>query len=385
MAAESTATFLFDADGNIDRVRDTEGRVYYLASTLATTAAEAANAAAAKADTAAETADAATSAANNMETARREAETARVEAEKARELAQAKNNADQAANNSAAQGLQVVILGTGEYDPTTLEPTVTGAVGKMYMVPNPDADTDDAYIEWMLISGKWERVGLSNATIETLTTDQIDTVAADGQLVSDSVLNGTGLAYLWAKLRAAFAAIGHKHSVADVTGLQTALDGKAASSHTHNASDVTSGALSIAHGGTGAATAAAARTSLGAASAADLAEVRDSVSHEVFTSYDNGESVTVTPSRNCTILAVCVLAGVWGYAGHKVTLSIDCPALMTLMKQDSSIVGGDTAARDMTSRAIFTGARKGISYRITRRIVGEPQGDGARRIFAICL
>lgn len=385
MAAESTATFLFDADGNIDRVRDTEGRVYYLASTLATTAAEAANAAAAKADTAAENADAATSAANNMETARREAETARVEAEKARELAQAKNNADQAANNSAAQGLQVVILGTGEYDPTTLEPTVTGAVGKMYMVPNPDADTDDAYIEWMLISGKWERVGLSNATIETLTTDQIDTVAADGQLVSDSVLNGTGLAYLWAKLRAAFAAIGHKHSVADVTGLQTALDGKAASSHTHNASDVTSGALSIAHGGTGAATAAAARTSLGAASAADLAEVRDSVSHEVFTSYDNGESVTVTPSRNCTILAVCVLAGVWGYAGHKVTLSIDCPALMTLMKQDSSIVGGDTAARDMTSRAIFTGARKGISYRITRRIVGEPQGDGARRIFAICL
>lgn len=278
MAAESTATFLFDADGNIDRVRDTEGRVYYLASTLATTAAEAANAAAAKADTAAENADAATSAANNMETARREAETARVEAEKARELAQAKNNADQAANNSAAQGLQVVILGTGEYDPTTLEPTVTGAVGKMYMVPNPDADTDDAYIEWMLISGKWERVGLSNATIETLTTDQIDTVAADGQLVSDSVLNGTGLAYLWAKLRAAFAAIGHKHSVADVTGLQTALDGKAASSHTHNASDVTSGALSIAHGGTGAATAAAARTSLGAASAADLAEVRDSVS-----------------------------------------------------------------------------------------------------------
>lgn len=105
----------------------------------------------------------------------------------------------------------------------------------------------------------------------------------------------------------------------------------------------------------------------------------------MFTSYDNGESVTVTPSRNCTILAVCVLAGVWGYAGHKVTLSIDCPALMTLMKQDSSIVGGDTAARDMTSRAIFTGARKGISYRITRRIVGEPQGDGARRIFAICL
>ena len=241
------------------------------AATAATKAAEQANdvadraaAAASKADTAAANADAATSAANNLETARREAETARVEAEKARELAQAKNNADQAANNSAAQGLQVVILGTGEYDPATLEPTVTGAVGKMYMVPNPDADTDDAYIEWMLISGKWERVGLSNATIETLTTDQIDTVAADGQLVSDSVLNGTGLAYLWAKLKAAFAPRAHEHAAADVTSGTLSADRLPT--------------VPVARGGTGSTTAAGALTALGAASAADLAAVRDSVS-----------------------------------------------------------------------------------------------------------
>ena len=56
--------------------------------------------------------------------------------------------------------------------------------------------------------------------------------------------------------------------------------------HAHSASDVTSGTLSadrlptvpIAHGGTGATTAAAALTALGAASASDLASVRDSVS-----------------------------------------------------------------------------------------------------------
>ncbi len=56
--------------------------------------------------------------------------------------------------------------------------------------------------------------------------------------------------------------------------------------HAHSASDVTSGTLSadrlptvpIAHGGTGATTAAAALTELGAASASDLATVRDSVS-----------------------------------------------------------------------------------------------------------
>jgi hypothetical protein len=60
--------------------------------------------------------------------------------------------------------------------------------------------------------------------------------------------------------------------------------------HTHAASDIASGTLSadrlptvpIAHGGTGATTAAAALTALGAASASDLATVRDSVSHTVF-------------------------------------------------------------------------------------------------------
>jgi hypothetical protein len=43
----------------------------------------------------------------------------------------------------------------------------------------------------------------------------------------------------------------HTHSISDVTGLQTALDGKASSSHTHAASDITSGTLDIARIPTG--------------------------------------------------------------------------------------------------------------------------------------
>lgn len=35
----------------------------------------------------------------------------------------------------------------------------------------------------------------------------------------------------------------HTHTIANVTGLQTALDGKAASSHSHSAADITSGTL----------------------------------------------------------------------------------------------------------------------------------------------
>jgi hypothetical protein len=42
----------------------------------------------------------------------------------------------------------------------------------------------------------------------------------------------------------AFAAASHSHAISDVTGLQTALDGKAATSHTHSAGDIVSGVLS---------------------------------------------------------------------------------------------------------------------------------------------
>lgn len=117
----------------------------------------------------------------------------------------------------------------------------------------------------------------------------------------------------------------------------------------------------------------------------EITTLRDSVSHEVFTSFDDGASVVVTPSRDCDILAVCVLSCTWGYSGGDVKLSIDCPELTAFMKQTSYISRGDTIGRDMTSRAIFTGANKGTSYRITRAIIGEPQVHGDKRLLAICL
>jgi len=43
----------------------------------------------------------------------------------------------------------------------------------------------------------------------------------------------------------------HTHAISDVTSLQTALDGKASSSHTHAAGDITSGVLGVARLGTG--------------------------------------------------------------------------------------------------------------------------------------
>lgn len=175
------------------------------------------------------------------EAARTQAETARAAAELERAAQQVKNNSDQAANNAAAQGLQVVKLNQGQYDPSTLMPTVHGEVGKLYFVPIPSqamsalaalvdvpaGDGQDDYLEWMSIDGKWERVGMSNATLVSLTTDEIDRIAAGEQIASESVLGGTGLTYLWAKLKTAFAALTHKHATGDVTGLDTALADKA--------------------------------------------------------------------------------------------------------------------------------------------------------------
>ena len=190
------------------------------------------------------------------EEARTQAESARVTAEQERAAQQVKNNADQAANNAAAQGLIAVIV--EDYDPVTLKPNGSGQNGKMYLVPMPEANamaeaipvsfaltpTDggeytarqvdarsaaagDVYVEWLWINNQFERIGLSTATLDPITTDHIDAVVSGESPQGKQVLTLTGLTYLWTKLKTAFAAIAHKHVTGDVTGLDTALGDKA--------------------------------------------------------------------------------------------------------------------------------------------------------------
>ncbi len=239
----------------------------------------------------------------SAEASRDSAQAANDAAQTANDAAQAKNNSDQAANNAAAQGLVAVILSAGEYDPDTLEPTVGGAVGKMYLVPMPQAQAaaaipvrfsltsqedgsfvatqseaadGDVYVEWLWINSAWERIGLSTATIDPVTTNQIDAVCSDSAPQGKQVLNLTGLSYLWAKVKA------------------WAVGAFAALSHTHAAGDVTSGTLAadrlpvvpVAKGGTGATSASAALTALGAASESDLDDVRGSLSRYVWFNTD---------------------------------------------------------------------------------------------------
>lgn len=213
---------------------------------------------------------AAESARASAESKRASAESARASAEESRETQQAKNNADQAQNNAAAKGLTYQIVASGGYRSNGSHnvPTATsGRTGVAYLTPNLNQESNNLYESWMWINGAWELMGEDKHVAPT-TTDDVDSIVGGTGVTADRYLNSTGLSYLWTKL------------VAWATAKFAALK------HAHPASDVTSGTLSadrlptvpIAHGGTGATTAAAALTNLGAASESELATVRDSVS-----------------------------------------------------------------------------------------------------------
>lgn len=93
------------------------------------------------------------------------------------------------------------------------------------------------------------------ATADTNTTQLATTAFVVGQassttpVVDGTAAVGTSLKYARADhvhpTDTSRAASSHTHAIADVTNLQTSLDGKAATSHTHAASDVTSGTFDI--------------------------------------------------------------------------------------------------------------------------------------------
>ena len=109
------------------------------------------------------------------------------------------------------------------------------------------------------------------------------------------------------------------YSTGDV---DTALAGKAASSHTHAASDIASGQVPIANGGTGASAAAAALTALGAASQDDMDDAEQAIADNAAAIATLGESVSLSLGSN--VLTGMLCPGYISASGNYVEIGIPC-------------------------------------------------------------
>lgn len=180
------------------------------------------------------------------ETARATAEGKRETAEGGREVAEAARVAEFEQMRQNFQGMQCILLGEGEYDPDTTEPTVAGDTSAIYYVPNPRQTVGDLYLEWRYLkTGEgaytWELLGGRDKLPDPVTVEDLDAIAAGGDVSkAERYLSLSGVAYLWALVKSWFAAKVHKHS----------------------ASDIDAGTLPVAHGGTGAADAMGAQHAL---------------------------------------------------------------------------------------------------------------------------
>ena len=79
-------------------------------------------------------------------------------------------------------------------------PLGEGVAGIIYLVRGKTDSATNEYTEWIWYEGKWELFGTSGATVEPITTQDIDTVAQDGTISGTRVLSATALNYLWTKL-----------------------------------------------------------------------------------------------------------------------------------------------------------------------------------------
>jgi len=275
------------------------------------------------------------SARKTAETARASAETSRASAETARVGAESSRASEFTQMMDAAQNLKFTVLSSGQYNASTGEPTVTGTPGVLYLTPDTSGTGDNKYNEWAYIGIAWEEFGPAAPTPVGIPTADIDSVCANGQVAGTKYLNATGLTYLWSKLKGAFAPLLHQHSAADIT----------------------SGTLPITQGGTGGATASAARQALGAADTAYIS------SADRWHEAHGNSTITIVPPRDCTLDVCLAFDSTWGWAGNLTHLSINAPAGLTKVAYyTGALLGGDTVGRLLNARLVVSGARAGTSY-----------------------
>lgn len=143
----------------------------------------------------------------NVEDARKRAEDIREQNESTRQAQEGERvSAEQSRKTrfeqmiDAEQNVKFKIIDAGDTNQDGI-PTIMGTAGVIYLVKNRHGVTDNEYIEWIWLDGEWELFGTSGATVEPITTQDIDEVAREGTISGTRVLNASGLPYLWQKLK----------------------------------------------------------------------------------------------------------------------------------------------------------------------------------------
>lgn len=125
-------------------------------------------------------------------------------------------------------------------DDANFASTVTTALSAKAPLASPTfTGTVSGVTKAMVGLGNVDNTSDANKPISTATQTALDGKAAASHSHAISDVTGLQTALDGKQASGSYAASSHSHVIGDVTGLQTALDGKAASSHTHTAASIT--------------------------------------------------------------------------------------------------------------------------------------------------
>ena len=221
---------------------------------------------------------------------------------------------------------------------SNMKGATSSAAGSSGLVPAPTKGKQTSFLRG---DGTW-----------VVPTDTKYTLSSFGITATAAELN---------KLDGCTATVTELNYVDGVTSnIQTQLNGKAASSHNHSASNITSGTLPIARGGTGATSASAARTALGAAAS----------SHGTHVTYS-----TTAPKANGT--AAAGSASTVARSDHvhplQTTISGNAGSATKLATARNITVGSTAKSFNGTANISFSHNEIGTTKAVTNTAFGSAQ------------